>query len=208
MRWLRACYWMLIRFLTRFRYRVRVEGLEKLRDLRGPTLVMPNHPGLIDPPLVLANVRLPVELRPAVTTSMYRKPFLYPIMRLINAVEVPDLGEQSRDAREQTLTMIDALAEGLNRGDSFLIYPAGRTERRGKEEIGATRAVADLLARCPQANIVLVRTRGVWGSTFTFAYTGDHPNLEALRAEGAGLDARGALRFPAAAESDDDGRGG
>jgi long-chain-fatty-acid--[acyl-carrier-protein] ligase len=178
MRWLRACYWTLIRFLTRFRYRVRVEGLEKLRDLRGPTLVMPNHPGLIDPPLVLSNVRLPVELRPIVTTSMYRKPFLYPIMRLINAVEVPDLAEHSRDAREQTLTMIDALADGLNRGDSFLIYPAGRTERRGIEDIGSTRAVADLLERCPQVNIVLVRTRGVWGSTFTYAYTGEAPNLE------------------------------
>ena len=119
MQWVRACYWMLIRFLTGFRYRVRVEGLEKLRDLRGPTLVMPNHPGLIDPPLVLANVRLPVELRPIVTTSMYRKPFLYPLMRLVNAVEVPDLGEHSRDAREQTLTMIDALAAGLNRGENF-----------------------------------------------------------------------------------------
>ncbi len=178
MRWLRACYWILIRFLTSFRYRVRVEGLEKLRDLSGPTLVMPNHPGLIDPPLVLANVRLPVELRPIVTTSMYRKPLLYPLMRLVNAVEVPDLGEHSRDARDQTLTMIDALADGLNRGESFLIYPAGRTERRGIEEIGATRAVADLLERCPQANIVLVRTRGIWGSIFTFAYTGEHPNLE------------------------------
>ena len=33
---------MLIRFLTRFCYRVRVEGLEKLHDLRGPTLVMDN----------------------------------------------------------------------------------------------------------------------------------------------------------------------
>ena len=132
--WVRACYWMLIRFLTSFRYRVRVEGLEKLRDLSGPTLVMPNHPGLIDPPLVLANVRLPVELRPIVTTSMYRKPLLYPLMRLVNAVEVPDLGEHSRDAREQTLTMIDALADGLNRGESFLIYPAGRTERRGSKK--------------------------------------------------------------------------
>ncbi len=178
MRWLRACFWALIRFLTRFRYRVRVEGLEMLRDLRGPTLVMPNHPGLIDPPLVLANVRLPVELRPIVTTSMYRKKLLYPMMRLVNAVEVPDLAEHSRDAREQTLTMIDTLAEGLNRGDSFLIYPSGRTQRRGIEEIGATRAVADLLERCPQANIVLVRTRGVWGSIFSYAYTGDHPYLE------------------------------
>ncbi len=178
MQWMRACYWMLIRFLTRFRYRVRVEGLEKLRDLRGPTLVMPNHPGLIDPPLVLSNVRIPGGMRPIVTTSMYRKPLLYPLMRLVNAVEVPDLEEHSRDAREKTLTMLDTVAAGLNRGESFLIYPAGRTERRGIEEIGATRAVADLLERCPQANIVLVRTRGVWGSIFTMAYTGEHPDLE------------------------------
>ncbi len=178
MQWVRACYWMLIRFLTRFRYRVRVEGLEKLRDLRGPTLVMPNHPGLIDPPLVLSNVRIAGGMRPIVTTSMYRKPLLYPLMRLVNAVEVPEMEEQSRNAREQTMTMIDTIVEGLNRGENFLIYPAGRTERRGIEEIGATRAVADLLERCPQANIVLVRTRGVWGSIFTMAYTGEHPNLE------------------------------
>ena len=186
MRWVRACFWMLIRFLTGFRYRVRVEGLEKLRDLRGPTLVMPNHPGLIDPPLVLANVRIPGGVRPIVTTSMYRKPLLYPLMRLVNAIEVPDLEEHSRDAREKTLTMLDTVAAGLNRGENFLIYPAGRTERRGIEEIGATRAVADLLERCPQANIVLVRTRGVWGSIFTMAYTGEHPNLErcVLRALG------------------------
>jgi len=178
MQWVRACFWMLIRFLTRFRYRVRVEGLEKLHDLRGPTLVMPNHPGLIDPPLVLSNVHMRGGLRPIVTTSMYRKPLLYPLMRLVNAVEVPDLAEQSRGAREQTLTMLDTIAAGLNRGENFLLYPAGRTERRGIEEIGATRAVADLLTRCPQANIVLVRTRGIWGSVFTTAYTGDHPNLE------------------------------
>ncbi len=178
MRWVRACYWTLIRFLTGFRYRVRVEGLEKLRGLRGPTLVMPNHPGLIDPPLVLANVRIPGEIRPIVTSSMYRKPLLYPLMRLVNAVEVPELEEQSRNARQQALVMIDTVAAGLNRGESFLIYPAGRTERRGLEEIGATRAAADLLERCPQANIVLVRTRGVWGSIFTMAYSGEHPNLE------------------------------
>ena len=178
MQWVRACYWMLIRFLTRFRYRVRVEGLEKLRDLRGPTLVMPNHPGLIDPPLVLSNVRIPGGLRPIVTTSMYRKPLLYPLMRLVDAVEVPELEEHSRDARQQTLTMLDTIAAGLNRGENFLIYPAGRTERRGIEEIGATRAVAELLERCPQANIVLVRTRGIWGSIFSMAYTGEHPNLE------------------------------
>src|SRR3974390_3319511 len=99
MQWIRACYWLLIRFLTRFRYRVRVEGLESLRALRGPTLVMPNHPGLIDPPLVLSHIRLPGGVRPVVTSSMYRKPFLYPLMRLVRAIEVPDLEGQSRLAR-------------------------------------------------------------------------------------------------------------
>ncbi len=186
MQWMRALFFVLIRFLTQFRYRVRVEGLDKLRNLSGPTLVMPNHPGLIDPPLVLSNVRIPGGLRPIVTTSMYRKAALYPMMRLVNAIEVPDLAEQSRDALSQTLTMIDAIADGLNRGESFLIYPAGRTERRGIEEIGATRAVADLLERCPQANIVLVRTRGLWGSIFTFAPTGDQPNLERCVVRGFG----------------------
>ncbi len=186
MQWIRACYWVLIRFLLRFRYRVRVEGLEKLRDLRGPTLVMPNHPGLIDPPLVLANIRIPGGLRPIVTSSMYRNWLLYPLMRLVDAIEVPEMAEHSRGALEQALTMIDALADGLNRGEKFLIYPAGRVEVRGSEEIGATRAVSDLLQRCPQANIVLVRTRGVWGSIFTVAYTGEHANLEGciLRALG------------------------
>ena len=63
-------------------------------------------------------------------------------------VEVPDLGEHIRDAREQTLTMIDALADGLNRGESFLIYPASRTERRESKKL-ARQAVADLLERLP-----------------------------------------------------------
>ena len=44
------------RWLLRLRYRVRVIGLEKLQSLDGPTLVMPNHPAYIDPPLVLMHV--------------------------------------------------------------------------------------------------------------------------------------------------------
>ena len=197
---------MLIRFLTRFRYRVRVEGLEKLRDLRGPTLVMPNHPGLIDPPLVLSNVRIPGGLRPIVTTSMYRKPLLYPLMRLVDAVEVPELDEQSRDAREQTLTMLDAIAAGLNRGENFLIYPAGRTERRGIEEIGATRAVADLLERCPQANHRPGPHPRHLGQHLHDGLHGRAPEPGALRRAGPGLGARRTVRLPAAAESDHDRR--
>ncbi len=177
LRLLQSLFWWFGRCVLWLRYRVRVVGLEKLRGLTGPTLVMPNHPGYIDPPLVLSYVRLGQPIRPVVTASMYRMPVLYPFMRLVQALEVPDLTEQSRGARQRTLAMIDAVVAGLERGEGFLIYPSGRAQRRGVEVVGASRAVSDILERFPNANLVLVRTRGVWGSMFTYARTGKAPRL-------------------------------
>ncbi len=159
------------------RYTVQVVGLEKLQGLRGPTLVLPNHPGYIDPPLVWSHVRLTQAVRPVATTSMYRKPLLRPLMRLLQALEVPDLSEHSLSARDRTLAMIDAVVAGLERGECFLIYPSGHVVHNGREEVGAARTAAEVLARCPQANVVLVRTRGLWGSMFTYARTGQAPSL-------------------------------
>jgi acyl-CoA synthetase (AMP-forming)/AMP-acid ligase II/1-acyl-sn-glycerol-3-phosphate acyltransferase/acyl carrier protein len=166
----------LLRWLMRRRYKVEVIGLERLRELHGPTLVMPNHPGYIDPPMVYSHIRMRQRIRPVVTSGMYRLPLLYPLMRLMDALEVPELAEHSRDARQQTLEMIDKIVAGVERGESFLLYPSGRTQRGKREEIGAARSAAEILARCPQANVVLVRTRGLWGSMFTYA-RGKRPDL-------------------------------
>ena len=182
----RRLIWFCVRSLSRLRYRVRVHGLAALRDLRGPTLVMPNHAAYVDPPLVLSHVLLHDALRPLVFEGMYRRLLLYPFMRMISAFEVPDLEAQSRRARDETLAMIDAVAAGLQRGDSFLIYPAGRIQRGNSEVIGAARAAADLLQRCPQVNVVLVRTRGLWGSMFSFAQKRQRPNLGRCFLKGLG----------------------
>ena len=168
---------ILARTLLHFRYRVHITGLDKLRDLEGPTLVMPNHPGYIDPPLVLSHIRLKTTIRPLVYSGTYRNPALYPMMRAIGAFEVPDLQEQSRGAAERTLGMIDSVVEGIERGGSFLIYPSGRIQRGDREVIGAARAASEILQRCPNVNVVLVRTCGVWGSMFTFAKKGQMPDL-------------------------------
>ncbi len=183
---LQRLFWWFARCMLRLRYRVRVIGAEELDGLNGPTLFMPNHPAYIDPPLVFSHIRYGAPIRPVVTESMYRRAALYPLMRLVEAMEVPELAEHSHGAREQTLAMIDAVVEGLGRGESFLIYPSGRAQRRGLERIGAARAAAEILQRSPQANIVLVRTRGVWGSMFSYARTGDPPKLAkcSLRAIG------------------------
>lgn len=181
-----ALFWWFGRCVLRLRYSVRVVGLEKLRGLTGPTLVVPNHPGYIDPPLVLTHVRFGQAVRPVVTAGMYRRAILYPFMRLVQALEVPNLTEQSRGAHQRTLAMIDAMVAGLQRGESFLIYPAGRVQHGGVEVVGASRAVSDILERFPEANLVLVRTRGVWGSMFTYARTGKAPKLGQCLLRGAG----------------------
>ena len=185
-RFLQTLFWSGAWLLSKLRYRTRVVGGEKLRDLRGPTLVMPNHPGYIDPPLVLGHLRLAGGIRPTAFSGNYRNPVLYPMMRLTDTLEVPDLSEHSRDARQRTLSMIDTVVAGLERGESFLLYPSGRAQRRGVEQIGAARAASEILERCPEANIVLVRTRGIFGSSFSYARTGGPPNVARCALRGIG----------------------
>ena len=186
LRWAQAMFWCFARCALRLRYRVHVVGLEKLGAVTGPTLVMPNHPGYIDPPLVLSHVRLNQSVRPVVTASMYRSPLLYPFMRLVHALEVPELAEQSRGSRMRSLAMIDAVVAGLQRGESFLIYPSGRAQRHGVEVVGAARAVSEILDRFAKANLILVRSRGIWGSMFSYAQTGKPPRLGRCLLRGLG----------------------
>lgn len=174
---LNRIFWATCRFLLSFRYRTRVDGQEQLRSLQGPTLVIPNHPAYIDPPLVSSHIHLHKPLRPLVFSGTYRMLFLRPLMSLVDAFEVPDMSSQSRDAQAKALQMIDSVVDRLHAGDCMLIYPSGRLQRGDREVVGANRAVYEIVKRVPNLNVVMVRTRGVWGSSFSCAETGSPPNL-------------------------------
>ncbi len=131
-------FWWILRRILELRYRVRVDGLKAARGLSGPVLVLPNHPAYIDPPIVMSHVRLPQPLRPLVFSGTYRVPFLFPLMKLARAFEVPDLSAQSRAASERTKDLIDAVVARVDRGESFLIYPSGRRCRG--DRVGSLRA--------------------------------------------------------------------
>ncbi len=175
--WINRIFWSVLRLLLSFRYRTEVRGLEQLGRLQGPTLVLPNHPAYIDPLLVSSHIRLHKPLRPMVFSGTYRMLFLRPWMAIVNAFEVPDLSAHSRDAQSRALEMIDAVVKRLNAGDCLLVYPSGRLQRGNLEVVGAARAVHEIVSRCPDINIVLLRTRGVWGSMFSCAETGSQPDL-------------------------------
>src|SRR5207248_3071763 len=73
------------------------------------------------------------------------------------------------------------------KGQNIILWPSGHLERDGSEHLGAARAVADILRAVPQAKVLLVRTRDLWGSRFSHAYTGKRPNVGRRLAQGAGL---------------------
>jgi long-chain-fatty-acid--[acyl-carrier-protein] ligase len=181
--------------LTRLRYRVEIDGLDKLRALRGPALVLPNHPGHIDPVLVMTRLGGEIPLRPLVVSFMFRPFYLNPLMRFMDALEVPDMVAHSVSAREQVEPLINAVVAGLDQGGKFLIYPSGKLERNGLEQVGSTRAVSDILARRPDTTVVLVRTVGVWGSMTSFAVTGQEPSLPLRFVQALGILAANLIFF-------------
>ncbi|MFM7249770.1 MAG: AMP-binding protein [Planctomycetaceae bacterium] len=193
---LNRLFWWVAGLLLRLRYSVRVEGAEGLARLSGPTLVLPNHPAYVDPPLVLSHLRLGRSLRPLVFSGVYRLLPVRPLMWLADAFEVPDLTAQSRDAQAKTREMIDAVVARVQAGDSFLIYPSGRLQRGNAEVVGSARAVHEILSRCPDVNVVLVRTRGLWGSSFSCAATGGLPPLVSTIARNLGWALLSLVFFP------------
>ena len=147
-------------------------------------LVLPNHPAYVDPPTVMSHTAaglfqkgLRQPLRPLVFSGTYRVQPLLPLMKLVRAFEVPDLSSASQQAASRTAELIDGVVERVQAGESFLIYPSGRLQRGNLEVVGSARFVHELVTRCPDLQIVLIRTRGLWGSLFSCAAEGRPPDL-------------------------------
>ncbi len=179
--------WVLGKLFLSLRYRVRVRGLEQVRGRKGPMLILPNHPGYVDPGLVLTSLWPTLHPRPMVFVSSSPSTLLLALVKLLNAIPIPDLSRASARARARAEKALADTVEALKRGDNVLLYPAGHVYRKGEESIGAARAAADILRRLPDVQVVLVRTRGLWGSSFTYARTGKAPNLGRRLLIGLGL---------------------
>jgi long-chain-fatty-acid--[acyl-carrier-protein] ligase len=183
---LRYLLWALSRLVLSLRYRVRVHGLEQVRGLKGPVLVLPNHPALVDPPLVFTSLYPSLRPRPMVLETNFQNPLMALIGKIINVVPVPDLEQASAKARAKAQRAVEVIIAGLRGGDNYIMWPSGHTQRDGVERLGGARALSDILQAVPEAQIVRVRTRGLWGSMFSFARTGEHPHLTGRLLAGVG----------------------
>ena len=143
---LRSAFWGLFRLILSLRYRVRIHGLERARRLKGPVLILPNHPGYIDPPLVVSALWGTLRPQPVIYEGLLfdpdylRTPFSRPLARLLGAVLVPDLDRPNAENRARAEQVMARVSAGLARGQNFILWPAGQIQRDGVERLRAARA--------------------------------------------------------------------
>jgi long-chain-fatty-acid--[acyl-carrier-protein] ligase len=167
-----------------FRYQITVEGLENLHaktlTKSGGVLFLPNHPAFLDPVAAMLAIYPKYPIRPLIVEYMYYSPLIHFVLGLaeMNALPVPDFEISNNTLkRRKGERVIQEVVKGLKGKDNFLIYPAGRTKSTAYESIGAASGVHRILQEAPNANVVLVRIKGFWGSRFSQALTGEKPHL-------------------------------
>lgn len=183
---------LFLRLILSLRYRVSVKGLEaiaaphNLSPAQGETqapgpgiLVMPNHPALIDPIIVYSRLA-GLGLRPLVDEAQMHGFLRQQVAKFVRAVTIPDMTTAGRSGSEGVNQGLKAIVQALQQGDNILVYPGGRIYRSATESLRANSAAALILEQVPDARVLLVRSKGLWGSSFSRA-SGKHPRfLETL----------------------------
>lgn len=172
MMWLvRWVVWLFCRFVLWLRYKSTVTGLEAALAKPGPYLLLPNHPAYMDPPNVLTRLWPAFRMRPLLLETNFQNIFLKPLPYLLRAVKVPETESASAEAKKRAAESIQGIIDALKGGDNVAIWASGTLQRRGGVEmLGAARTASDVLAAVPNVTAVLIRTRGLWGSEFSWAY--------------------------------------
>lgn len=173
-------------FILWFRYNVKVVGLEKLNKSTlpksGGVLFLPNHPCVFNDPIIAALSIFPkYRIRPMIIDYMYNAPVINLVARFLRALPIPNFYVSSNSLkRKRSDRVIEEIIQQLGKGENFMIAPAGKVKRSPLESIGGNSAVHRILQEAPEANVVLIRTKGLYGSSFSTYLTGTTPPIAPL----------------------------
>jgi acyl-CoA synthetase (AMP-forming)/AMP-acid ligase II/1-acyl-sn-glycerol-3-phosphate acyltransferase/acyl carrier protein len=165
-RWL---IWAIMRVILAGRYKLRIVGREKVLAKPGPYLILPNHPALADPPNLLVHLWPTFYMRPLLLETNFKSPILRPFKWFLRAIDMPDIVRASAEDRRRAEEAVAEVIAALRAGDNIIVWPSGRLSRDGSEKLGGARSTADILAAVPGVTVVLARTRGLFGSMFSWA---------------------------------------
>jgi len=160
----------LTRLLLSLRYRVEVRGLDEVarRGTRS-ILFLPNHPALIDPPIMISLLFWKFAPRAWADQDQIDRFLIRRLAPRFGVRPVPGVSSYGEGSRAQVQEALGAFADDLRSGRCVLLYPSGHVYRSHLEDLRGNTAACTILQQIPEVRVVLVRTRGLWGSRFSWA---------------------------------------
>lgn len=159
----------IIKFFLHWHYDVRITGEELLRD-NSVHLVLPNHTAYMDP-LILFSELWWLPISPMVD-ELFMRHWLYGrVLRLGDAIEVPDLNKSamSREEGAAAASQLSRIAiDSLAQGKQICFYPSGHVKTIDKEVIGNRRMAYEVCKELPQGvRVILCRMKGLESSRWS-----------------------------------------
>ncbi len=159
--------------LLKCRYRLKVKGLNKILPLmkKGGVLFLPNHPAMMDPGLLFCILYRYFKIKPIVSSGIMELPFFgFVFKKIVKAIPMMDIAESGNNfVKSQINKTIHQIYEELKKGQNILFYPAGMLKKTGLEDLRGCSGAFNILKNNDIATPVLVRFKGLWGSSFSKA---------------------------------------
>lgn len=167
----------MVKQLLKVRYKVIVRGLSGLAIQEDrPVLFLPNHPALIDPVIVLSTLYKRFQPCPLAAAEQVDRPVIRRFANLLDVIRIHRPMNRTDTAKPNVQEAFRQVVDTLKGGRHVLLYPGGKLMRNGHESLGGNSGVASILKQVPDVQVVLVKTTGLWGSSFSWA-TGESPNF-------------------------------
>jgi acyl-[acyl-carrier-protein]-phospholipid O-acyltransferase / long-chain-fatty-acid--[acyl-carrier-protein] ligase len=181
--WIVAPAEMFFRTTLPFRYKIRLHGINEIAKRGDQRIIfLANHPTEIIGPLVdyLMLRKAGMTPRAWIHETQVGGYISQELIRQTHMIVVPDIGSEDRRIRRAAIekyrsVVIPENIDYLKRGGNILIYPAGELARSNREIVRFC-PTNHLLPHVPGARVVLMRSRGWWGSDFSLAPTGKWPD--------------------------------
>ena len=174
----------IVKWLLSLRYRITISGIEAVAAKgRKGILFLPNHPALIDPVIIFAHVCPIFAARAIADKDQIDRFLIRRFARRFGVRPIPSITQYGSAVRGEIEKTIDESIAGLKNGENLLLWPAGHIYHSCKENLGASSSVERIIQKYPSVRVVLVRTKGLWGSGFSWS-KGRQPKIADVLVKG------------------------
>ncbi len=149
---------LILFFVTRTVYRVRVLGRESFPEKAGALLVC-NHMSFVDVALLVAATDRPIRF--LMYQGIYEHPLVKPLAKMVKAIPI-----SSEQHPREMLHSLSSASDALRNGEIVCIFAEGQITRTG--QLLPFRRGLERIMKGVNVPIIPVNLDGVWGSIFSF----------------------------------------